>query len=259
MMSPMSAALFLDPNISTFDLVIFDEASQVSTEDAVGSLVRAKQAVVVGDPKQLPPTNFFQMQVSQADEQTNEEDDILDDVDSVLDEFVSIGFPKQSLLWHYRSQHESLIEFSNRHFYKNLLTFPAPHNGNDELGLQFNFIKGNYKGQGVNPIEARAVADAVCEHIKKYPNLSLGVGTFNMNQQQLILDELEQRRRNDASLEFFFAKKGEDQFFVKNLENIQGDERDVIIISVTYGPDEFGRIRYNFGPVNGENGWRRSM
>ncbi len=257
MMSPMSAALFLDPNISNFDLVIFDEASQVSTEDAVGSLVRAKQAVVVGDPKQLPPTNFFQMQILQADEQAADEDSILDDVDSVLDEFVSVGFPKQSLLWHYRSQHESLIEFSNRHFYKNLLTFPAPHNGNDELGLQFNFVGGVYKGQGVNPIEARAVAEAVCEHIKKHPDLSLGVGTFNMNQQQLILDELEQRRRNDPSLEFFFAKKGEDQFFVKNLENIQGDERDVIIISITYGPDEFGRIRYNFGPVNGENGWRR--
>jgi very-short-patch-repair endonuclease len=257
MMSPMSAALFLDPNISNFDLVIFDEASQVSTEDAVGSLVRAKQAVVVGDPKQLPPTNFFQMQILQADEQAADEDSILDDVDSVLDEFVSIGFPKQSLLWHYRSQHESLIEFSNRHFYKNLLTFPAPHNGTDELGLQFNFVSGIYKGQGVNPIEAKAVADAVCEHIRKHPDLSLGVGTFNMNQQQLILDELEQRRRNDSSLEFFFAKKGEDQFFVKNLENIQGDERDVIFISITYGPDEFGRIRYNFGPVNGENGWRR--
>ena len=257
MMSPMSAALFLDPNIGNFDLVIFDEASQVSTEDAVGSLVRAKQAVVVGDPKQLPPTNFFQMQVLQADEHAAEEDSILDDVDSVLDEFVSVGFPKQSLLWHYRSQHESLIEFSNKHFYKNLLTFPAPHNGNDELGLQFNFVGGVYKGLGVNPIEAKAVADAVCEHIKKSPGLSLGVGTFNMNQQQLILDELEQRRRDDASLESFFAKKGEDQFFVKNLENIQGDERDVIFISITYGPDEFGRIKYNFGPVNGENGWRR--
>ncbi len=257
MMSPMSAALFLDPNICNFDLVIFDEASQVSTEDAVGSLVRAKQAVVVGDPKQLPPTNFFQMQIVQADEQAADEESILDDVDSVLDEFVSVGFPKQSLLWHYRSQHESLIEFSNRHFYKNLLTFPAPHNGNDQLGLQYYFVGGVYKGQGVNPIEAKAVAEAVCDHIKKHPDLSLGVGTFNMNQQQLILDELEQRRRNDPALEFFFAKKGEDQFFVKNLENIQGDERDVIIISITYGPDEFGRLRYNFGPVNGENGWRR--
>ncbi len=257
MMSPMSAALFLDPNISMFDLVIFDEASQVPTEDAVGSLMRAKQAVVVGDPKQLPPTNFFQMQVLQADEQANEDESILDDVDSVLDEFVSIGFPKQSLLWHYRSQHESLIEFSNRHFYKNLLTFPAPHNGDENLGLQFNFVGGKYTGQGVNPIEAKAVADAVCEHIKNYPDLSLGVGTFNMNQQQLILDELEQRRRENPELEFFFSKKGEDQFFVKNLENIQGDERDVIFISITYGPDETGRIKYNFGPVNGENGWRR--
>ncbi len=257
MMSPMSAALFLDPSVRIFDLVIFDEASQVPTEDAVGSLVRAKQAVVVGDPKQLPPTNFFQMQILQADEQASDEDSILDDVDSVLDEFVSVGFPKQSLLWHYRSQHESLIEFSNRHFYKNLLTFPAPHNGTDELGLQFHFVGGIYKGLGINPIEAKAVADAVCEHIRKHPELSLGVGTFNMNQQQLILDELEQRRREDPELEFFFAKKGEDQFFVKNLENIQGDERDVIFISITYGPDEAGNIRYNFGPVNGENGWRR--
>ena len=216
MMSPMSAALYLDPDISNFDLVIFDEASQVSTEDAVGSLMRSKQAVMVGDPKQLPPTNFFHMQI--VEENISNEENILDDVESVLDEFVSIGFAKQSLLWHYRSQHESLIEFSNRNFYKNLLTFPAPNNDNSDLGLQFHFCNGVYEGAGVNPIEAKVVADAVCEHIKKTPNLSLGVGTFNMNQQQIILDELEKRRREDSSLESFFAKKGEDQFFVKNLE-----------------------------------------
>jgi very-short-patch-repair endonuclease len=118
-------------------------------------------------------------------------------------------------------------------------------------------VEGIYQGKGINPIEARAVADAVCDHARSFPNLSLGVGTFNMNQQQLIQDEIDSRRRADPSIEPFFAKTGEDRFFVKNLENIQGDDRDVIFISIGYGPDEAGKIRYNFGPVNGANGWRR--
>ncbi len=116
---------------------------------------------------------------------------------------------------------------------------------------------GVYEGGGVNPTEARIVADAVCQHIKEHPDLSLGVGTFNIKQQTLIKDELDRRRREDPSLEFFFARKGEEEFFVKNLENIQGDDRDVIFLSITYGPGSDGKIRYNFGPINGTNGWRR--
>src|SRR5262249_13303880 len=155
----------------------------------------------------------------------------------------------------YRSRHESLITFSNSRFYDGeLITFPSPDTGIARGGLQFDWAGGTYEGKGMNPIEARAVADAVCEHIRVSPNLSLGVGTFNLRQQILIQDELEKRRRADPSLEFFFSRKGEEQFFVKNLENIQGDERDVIFLSVTYGPDAEGRIRHNFGPINGPNG-----
>ncbi len=262
MMSPLSVAQFLDPKLVKFDLVVFDEASQIAPHDAIGAIVRANQAVVVGDPKQLPPTNFFALQVDGgAQEQSGEDgnyDEIVEDVESILDEFATSGFLKRRLTWHYRSQHESLIAFSNRNFYnQELLTFPAPDTGTSERGLQFIPVPGVYQGKGINPIEARAVADAVCDHARRFPNLSLGVGTFNMNQQQLIQDEIDSRRREDPSIEPFFARSGEDRFFVKNLENIQGDDRDVIFISIGYGPDEAGKIRYNFGPVNGANGWRR--
>ncbi|MBI1763645.1 MAG: DUF3320 domain-containing protein [Acidobacteria bacterium] len=260
MMSPLSVAQFLAPKLHEFDLVVFDEASQIVPEDAVGALVRGKQAVVVGDSKQLPPTSFFSAQITAADDWEGEDAElpITDSVESVLDEFASIGFPRLRLKWHYRSRHESLIAFSNRTFYDGeLLTFPAPETGVTHGGLQFDWVGGVYEGKGLNPIEARAVADAVCAHARTTPQLSLGVGTFNLRQQILIQDELEQRRRADPALEFFFTRKGEGQFFVKNLENIQGDERDVIFISVTYGPDAAGRIRHNFGPLNGANGGRR--
>jgi len=261
MMSPLSVAQFLDPKSVKFDLVVFDEASQITPHDAIGAIVRANQAVVVGDPKQLPPTNFFALQVdggAQEQSDADEGEEIVEDVESILDEFATSGFLKRRLTWHYRSQHESLIAFSNRNFYnQELLTFPGPDTDTSERGLKFISVPGIYQGKGVNPIEARAVADAVCDHARRFPNLSLGVGTFNVNQQQLILDEIDSRRRDDPSIEPFFARTGEDRFFVKNLESIQGDDRDVIFISVAYGPDEAGKVRYNFGPINGANGWRR--
>jgi very-short-patch-repair endonuclease len=261
MMSPLTVAQFLDPAIHQFDLVVFDEASQIPPEDALGAVVRGQQIVVVGDTKQLPPTSFFSAQIIAADDidpTAEDEPLITDNVESILDEFASVGFPRWRLKWHYRSQHESLITFSNRKFYDNeLLTFPGAATTVENGGVQFVWVGGIYEGQGINPIEARAVANAVCEHIRTRPDLSLGVGTFNIKQQFLILDELDRRRREDPALEFFFARKGEDQFFVKNLENIQGDDRDVIYLSITYGPDAEGRVRYNFGPINGPNGWRR--
>ncbi|MBL8190617.1 MAG: DUF3320 domain-containing protein [Acidobacteria bacterium] len=263
MMSPLSVAQYLDPQRHKFDLVVFDEASQITSEDAIGAIVRGKQVVVVGDDKQLPPTNFFASQIAAVDGVDADEDEeqgnvLLDSPESVLGDFVRVGFARWRLKWHYRSRHESLITFSNRNFYEDeLLTFPGPETDTHHFGVRFEWAGGVYEGKGMNPIEARVVADAVCEHIRTVPHLSLGVGTFNIRQQTLILDELEKRRREDPLLESFFANKGENHFFVKNLENIQGDDRDVIFISVTYGPDATGRVRHNFGPINGPNGWRR--
>ncbi|MBX9670710.1 MAG: DUF3320 domain-containing protein [Candidatus Obscuribacterales bacterium] len=258
MMSPISAAQFLNPNSTPFDVVIFDEASQITVEDALGAIVRGRQLVVVGDPKQLPPTDFFVAQT--LDEVTSDDRDDLrmTDLESVLDECIAAAFPVRKLKWHYRSRHESLIAFSNEKFYDSeLLTFPGPDTGVAVRGLTFEFVAGTYQGAGVNPKEASAIADAVCHHARTAPHLSLGVGTFNVKQMILIKDEIDRRRREDPSLEFFFAKKGEGEFFVKNLETIQGDDRDVIFLSVTYGPGPDGKVRYNFGPINGQNGWRR--
>ncbi len=261
MMSPLSVAQYLDPELHQFDLVVFDEASQIAPPDAIGAILHGKQIIVVGDTKQLPPTNFFSAQITAGDEQTLGDDGegaIIDDVESILDDFVASGFPRERLKWHYRSKHESLIAFSNRHFYDGeLLTFPGPDTSTRERGLRFEWVGGVYEGKGVNPIEAHAVADAVCEHARAQPHLSLGVGTFNVRQQTLIQDELERRRKQDPAIEPFFSLHGEERFFVKNLENIQGDERDVIFLSITYGPDAEGRVRYNFGPINGDNGRRR--
>ncbi|HYG63280.1 MAG TPA: AAA domain-containing protein, partial [Thermoanaerobaculia bacterium] len=169
------------------------------------------------------------------------------------------GVPHTSLRWHYRSTHESLITFSNVSFYDGgLFTFPSTETDSHARGVQFEYVEdGVYEGKGVNLTEARRVADAVMRHARETPDLSLGVGTFSLRQQLAIQDELEARRRQDPSAEGFFAPKEEGGFFVKNLENIQGDERDVIFLSVTYGRGPDGKIRHHFGPINGENGWRR--
>lgn len=260
MMSPLTVAQFLDAGEHHFDLVVFDEASQMPAEDAVGAVVRGDQLVVVGDPKQLPPTNFFAVQSGQVEAPLGEDGQpLLDDMESILEEFMAAGLPKSRLRWHYRSQHESLIAFSNVSFYDaELLTFPSADTDTRSRGLQFVHVEdGLYEGAGLNRAEARRVADAVVEHIRTTPHLSLGVGTFNLRQQLAIQDELELRRRQDPSLEPFFAPRDEGGFFVKNLENIQGDDRDVILLSVTYAKGPDGVLRHNFGPINGENGWRR--
>lgn len=260
MMSPQTVAQLLDAEKAQFDLILFDEASQLPTEDAVGAIIRGKQLVVVGDPKQLPPTNFFAVASGQVNVQTDEDGlPLFDDSQSILEEVLSSGVPSSRLKWHYRSAHESLITFSNVNFYdSDLYTFPSVETDAYDSGLHFEFVaEGVYEGKGLNVAEARKVADAVVEHAKKNPQTSLGVGTFNMRQQLAIQDELEQRRRADISLEPFFDRSKKEPFFVKNLENIQGDERDVIFLSVTYAKANDGRLRYNFGPLNGENGWRR--
>jgi len=213
----------------------------------------------VGDPKQLPPTNFFSTMDGAAGPVDEDGLPVVEDSESILEEYMGAGVPVTRLRWHYRSAHESLISFSNVSFYdSDLYVFPSVETHSTTRGLSFEFVNdGIYEGKGLNMAEARRVVDAVVKHAKERPHESLGVGTFNLRQQLAILDELELRRRQDPSIEGFFARSAKEPFFVKNLENIQGDERDVIFLSVTYAKALDGRLRYNFGPINGENGWRR--
>jgi very-short-patch-repair endonuclease len=268
MMSPLTVAQLLDGSEPTFDLIIFDEASQIPPEDAVGAIARGKQLVVVGDPKQLPPTNFFSVTGGLVNAPLSEDGTpIFEDSESILENFMGAGVGMSRLKWHYRSTHESLINFSNVSFYESdLYTFPSIETGTNRFGLQFEYVAdGVYEGKGMNRVEAQRVTDAVVRFAKLQldrqqrgeSTQSLGVGTFNMRQQLAIQDELEQRRRDDPGIEPFFARNTAEPFFVKNLENIQGDERDVIFISVTYAKAQDGKLRYNFGPLNSENGWRR--
>ena len=271
MMSPLTVAQLLQGGAPSFDIVIFDEASQLPPEDAVGAIMRGARLVVVGDPKQLPPTDFFSVTSGLVNEAVDDDGEpLVQDAESILEEFMGAGVPMSRLKWHYRSAHESLINFSNVSFYESdLYTFPSVETGTQQHGLQFEYLaNGVYEGKGLNAVEARRVADEVVAFAREAlangrrsevegRRKSLGVGTFNLRQQLAILDELEQRRRDDPSIEPFFDRSLPEPFFVKNLENIQGDERDVIFISVTYGRGVDGRIRFNFGPLNGENGWRR--
>ncbi len=271
MMSPLTVAQYLegvvDGAASPFDLVIFDEASQLPTEDSVGAVVRGRQLVVVGDPKQLPPTNFFASSLSDVAPQAEDGTPLYEDSESILEELQGAGLRGDRLKWHYRSAHESLINFSNVSFYDaGLYTFPSVETSSETLGLQFEHIaEGVYEGKGLNLAEARRVADEVIRFAREQLDRrargerpqSLGVGTFNLRQQLAIQDELEQRRRDEPAVELFFDRGVAEPFFVKNLENIQGDERDVIFLSVTYGRGPDGKIRYNFGPLSGQNGWRR--
>lgn len=268
LMSPLTAAQLLDGKAPGFDLVIFDEASQLPAEDAVGAIARGRQLVVVGDTKQLPPTNFFSVMSGTVAAPVGEDGiPLFEDSESILEEFMGSGAPMTRLKWHYRSAHESLINFSNVSFYdSDLYTFPSVETDSHDAGLSFEYVAdGVYEGKGLNMAEARRVADAVVRFAREQPErvsrgepeLSLGIGTFNLRQQLAVQDELEVRRRQDSTLEPFFARGRREPFFVKNLENIQGDERDVIFLSVTYARDANGVLRYNFGPLNGENGWRR--
>ncbi len=260
MMSPLTVSQLLEDEGGKFDLLIFDEASQLRTEDSICSILRAKQIVVVGDPKQLPPTNFFAVQSGQVNVTMGEDGmPLYEDTQSILEEATAAGVARSRLKWHYRSAHESLITFSNAKFYDSeLYTFPSVEIDSVDSGLHFHLVTdGVYEGKGLNHREAAAVALAVVEQYKAEPHLSVGVGTFNVAQQLAIQDELEHLRRNDPSIEPFFDKNQFEPLFVKNLENIQGDERDVIFLSVTYGRTEDGKLRYNLGPLNGKNGWRR--
>ena len=256
MMSPLSIAKYIPPGSVSFDMVVFDEASQVRPVEAMGAILRGKQSVVVGDSRQLPPTSFF----DRAGGDESEEQSDTADLESILGLFCAQGAPERWLHWHYRSRHESLITVSNHEFYDNrLIVFPSPDAGKSESGLRFQHDPENpYERGGMNVAEAKAVASAVMEHARTTPDLTLGAAAFNLKQARRIEDELEILRRRDPSLEAaFFTRHPEEPFFVKNLENVQGDERDVILISVGYGKLSGGSLPMNFGPLNKDGGERR--
>lgn len=267
MMSPLSVSLYLEDDHYQFDLVVFDEASQVRTEEAIGAILRGKQVVIAGDSEQLPPTNFFG---SDSEEDFDSEEETVTDNDafqSVLDQAISV-LPERTLLWHYRSKDERLIAFSNAKIYhSNLITFPSNKESATETGLQFVYVpEGVFirqKSGGKlrsNPKEARKVVELVFEHITKYPNRSLGIVSFNEAQQQviegMIQSALEKNKNNRKVVEFFNENK-ENPFFIKNLENVQGDERDTIIFSIGYAKDENKKMYMNFGPLSKDGGYRR--
>ncbi len=261
LMSPLSVAQFLDPEGLRFDLVIFDEASQIPIEDALGAIIRGSQVVVVGDTRQLPPTTFFQAEVM-TDEDEPEDDEVVD-LESILDECSSI-FPfnnKKMLRWHYRSRDETLIAFSNYQFYENrLYTFPSPYYDKREIGIELVHLPNAVYDRGksrTNIIEAKAVAHAVIDHFRAHPDMSLGVGAFNLQQQEAILDAVDELAYQNPDIEPLLNPNRHEHFFVKNLETIQGDERDVILISVGYGRDPTGKMTLNFGPLNKVGGERR--
>ena len=260
MMSPLTVCQLLDPHIYQFDVVIFDEASQIPPEYAISAFLRAKQVIVAGDRQQLPPTNFFH--VIETDDFDDDEVDNTTSYESILNACDSSGFPNKMLNWHYRSKDESLIAYSNYHFYDNrLLTFPNADSTRNNSGLAFVHVKdGVYKrGAGArhNLIEARKVAELVCEHLKNTPELSLGIVTFSVSQRKAIKSEIELLRKEQPDLNALFSYDVDEPIFVKNLENVQGDERDVIILSVGYGKDETGKMTLNFGPINRQGGARR--
>lgn len=256
MMSPLSIANFLPQGAINFDLVIFDEASQVKPVEAFGAILRGKQAVVVGDNKQLPPTSFFDSLTSEPED----EDNPTTDIQSILGMFDAQDAPRRMLRWHYRSRHESLITLSNHEFYENkLVIFPSP-GSRYRMGLAFHHLPNTWYDRGktrANIEEANAVADAVMAHATRHPGVSLGVVAFSTAQRQAIEDAIEQRRRKSPETEAFFNTKGYEPFFVKNLENVQGDERDVIFISIGYGRTKEGFVTMSFGPLNNEGGERR--
>lgn len=259
MMSPLSVAQFLTPGKQKFDLLVMDEASQIQPVDAIGAIARCQQVVVVGDERQLPPTSFF----SRMTEASNDDDNTTQvaDIESILGLFVARGLPQRMLRWHYRSRHQSLIAVSNNQFYDNkLLIVPSPYTQEAGMGLLFHHIPDGVfdsGGSNANPVEAKQIAEAVLMHAQNNPEQSLGVATFSVSQRKAIQDELELLRRLNPQFEAFFMAHPNEPFFIKNLENIQGDERDVIMISVGYARNKQGYLAMRFGPLGSQGGERR--
>ncbi|MCK9573037.1 MAG: DUF4011 domain-containing protein, partial [Candidatus Omnitrophica bacterium] len=260
LMSPMSVCQYLEPEKFKFDLVVFDEASQICVEDAFPPILRAKQVIIAGDNKQLPPTSFFKSEEQYEFDEDEGAPDI-ENLECILEECQGVGLKEYMLKWHYRSRHEDLINYSNCKFYKHqLVTFPAPLVNVDYLGVKFDFVNNaiyDRGGQRNNLAEARRVAELVFEHFKNYPNKSLGVATLSIAQMEAVWDAVELKLKENPEYAKFFTDNRLDGFFIKNLESVQGDERDVIILSVGYGKDATGRLSMHFGPLNRNGGERR--
>ncbi len=258
LMSPLSIAQYLPADLAPFDLVIFDEASQIAPWDAVGSIARGRQVVIAGDPRQMPPTSFFNRAANTTD------DDVEEDMESILDECLGAGIPKHSLSWHYRSRHESLIAFSNHRYYdSHLITFPAAVTRTSAVTWQR--VDGVYaKGRGrTNQAEAEAMVGEAVRRLTD-PSFtavgrSLAIVTLNSDQQKLVEDLLDQARQRHPEIERFFLEDMTEPVVVKNLETVQGDERDLIMLGVGFGPTEPGsnNMSMSFGPLNRDGGWRR--
>lgn len=258
LMSPLSVSTYLSASSIRFDVVVFDEASQVLPEDAVGAIYRGAQLIVAGDSKQMPPTDFFNTK-AEVDEDDEEVGDV-NDFDSLLD-LCRGSMPQIELQWHYRSHYEQLINFSNKFFYNSdLITFPSSENekGKNWVGVRYINVNGTYeRKKRVNRMEADRIVDLIYENFEKHPERSLGVVTFNIAQQDLVDRLLSKRRQTDPRFEELFNQEREEPFFIKNLETVQGDERDTIILNTIYGHDAQGVLRQNYGPLNREGGERR--
>ncbi|MBZ4423140.1 DUF3320 domain-containing protein [Myxococcus sp. RHSTA-1-4] len=262
LMSPLSVAQYLPADGRRFDLLVFDEASQIGTHDAIGAIARAEQVIVVGDSKQLPPTSFF----TRGDdaEATPDENDVLE-LESILDEALAKQFPQQMLGWHYRSRHDSLIDFSNRQYYEGRLhVFPAARARVEDLGIKWHPVPdGVYqprtagKTAAINPREAEVLVKHLVETLRRHAphERTFGVVTFSSVQQQLITELLDVERGRFPEIEPHFTSR--EPVFIKNLENVQGDERDEIFFSICYARDAAGKLRMNFGPLNRAGGERR--
>lgn len=253
LMSPLSVAQYIDPDLPPFDLCIFDEASQIRTSVAVGAMSRAKDCIIVGDPNQMPPTSFFTSQT------VDEENLQLESLESLLEDCLAVNMPQRYLSWHYRSQSESLITFSNSMYYGGKMkTFPSPFERLSKV--KYRKVQGVYERgtTRTNRGEADAIVLEIVRRLRD-PELvkdSIGVVTFNIQQQNLIDDLFQEELRKDVALAQINDGL-EEPIFIKNLENVQGDERDVIIFSICFGPDQEGKLSLNFGPLNRKGGWRR--
>jgi very-short-patch-repair endonuclease len=259
MMSPLAVAQYLPRGSLSFDLCIIDEASQMPPEDAVGALARCGQVMVVGDTNQLPPTNFFRKLLD--DEDTDEDEAVLDE--SILEIANGAFRPGRRLRWHYRSRHSGLIRFSNKYVYDDdLIVFPSATEDSPTMGVSFVPVQGRYRA-GANSDEASAMIEAILRFMRTDPDRSLGVVTLNQKQRDLLLEEMETAVSRDRIAAKYVEdwknrNDGLESFFIKNLENVQGDERDVIFIGTVYGPEQIGGpVMQRFGPINGVAGKRR--
>lgn len=262
LMSPVSVSTFLKPGSISFDLVVFDEASQLPTPEAIPSILRGKQIIVAGDENQLPPTSFFSASTIFEEENELDSSEEFEPLESLLDNCIAIKpvFQERKIVWHYRSKDERLIQFSNHYFYRTLITFPSSTTSSEGRGVHLVYTENGTWDRGrsrTNRIEAKRVAEIVVEQFKKYPERSLGVASMNASQKEAIEDALDELISNKPELQALLDTNRAEPFFVKSLENVQGDERDTIIICIGYAKTPTGALSLNFGPLNSEGGWRR--